>query len=73
MRHWGARITCLITLPLVIYMLFFKIHFMILSHSGPDDAKMSSLFQANLIGNTFAQNPLGTFHADYRTSDTEMM
>ncbi|EPS95451.1 hypothetical protein FOMPIDRAFT_71065 [Fomitopsis schrenkii] len=58
MRHWGARITCLITLPLLIYMLFFKIHFMILSHSGPDDAKMSSLFQANLVGNTFAQNPL---------------
>jgi len=58
MRHWGARITCLITLPLVFYMAFFKIHFMILNHSGPDDAKMSSLFQANLIGNTFSQNPL---------------
>ncbi|TFY64691.1 hypothetical protein EVJ58_g2453 [Rhodofomes roseus] len=58
LRHWGARITCLITLPLLLYMAFFKIHFMILNHSGPDDAKMSSLFQANLVGNTFSQNPL---------------
>ena len=37
----------------------FKIHFLILNHSGPGDAQMSSLFQANLIGNDFAQNPLG--------------
>ncbi|KAH9930672.1 glycosyltransferase family 39 protein [Fomitopsis serialis] len=73
MRHWGARITCLITLPLVLYMAFFKIHFMILNHSGPDDAKMSSLFQANLIGNTFSQNPLnmgwagGLLHSHVQT------
>jgi dolichyl-phosphate-mannose-protein mannosyltransferase len=39
----------------------FKIHFLILNHSGPGDAQMSSLFQANLIGNDFAQNPLGEF------------
>ena len=37
----------------------FKIHFLILNHSGPGDAQMSSLFQANLIGNDFASNPLG--------------
>jgi hypothetical protein len=37
----------------------FKIHFLILNHSGPGDAQMSSLFQANLVGNDFAQNPLG--------------
>jgi dolichyl-phosphate-mannose--protein O-mannosyl transferase len=37
----------------------FKIHFLILNHSGPGDAQMSSLFQANLVGNNFAQNPLG--------------
>jgi dolichyl-phosphate-mannose-protein mannosyltransferase len=37
----------------------FKIHFLILNHSGPGDAQMSSLFQANLVGNDFALNPLG--------------
>ncbi len=39
-------------------MLTFKIHFMVLNHSGPGDSQMSSLFQAHLHGNDFAQNPL---------------
>jgi dolichyl-phosphate-mannose--protein O-mannosyl transferase len=50
---------CLIVLPILVYMASFKIHFMILNHSGPGDAQMSSLFQANLIGNDFGNNPLG--------------
>ncbi|KAH7107680.1 glycosyltransferase family 39 protein [Auriculariales sp. MPI-PUGE-AT-0066] len=58
MYHWLARIACLILLPLVIYATTFKVHFMILNHSGPGDAQMPSLFQANLIGNDFGQNPL---------------
>lgn len=37
----------------------FKMHFLVLNHSGPGDAQMSSLFQANLVGNDFANNPLG--------------
>ena len=40
-------------------MITFKIHFLILNHTGPGDAQMSSLFQANLVGNDFARNPLG--------------
>lgn len=51
---------CLIILPILVYMASFKIHFMILNHSGPGDAQMSSLFQANLVGNNFASSPLGT-------------
>ena len=57
--HWGARVACLIVLPICVYMTCFKIHFMILNHSGPGDAQMGSLFQANLVGNDFHNNPLG--------------
>ncbi|KAF9001718.1 dolichyl-phosphate-mannose-protein mannosyltransferase [Cyathus striatus] len=57
-KHWGARIGCLIVLPILVFMTSFKIHFLVLNHSGPGDAQMSSLFQANLVGNDFAKNPL---------------
>lgn len=57
-RHWAARILCLIILPFSVYMACFKLHFLILNHSGPGDAQMSSLFQAHLQGNDFGQNPL---------------
>jgi len=57
-KHWGARIACLIVLPILVFMASFKIHFMVLNHSGPGDAQMSSLFQANLVGNDFSKNPL---------------
>ncbi|EST08282.1 Glycosyl transferase, family 39 [Kalmanozyma brasiliensis GHG001] len=56
-RHWCARILCLIFLPMTIYMLSFKAHFLILSRSGPGDAQMSSLFQSHLRGNDFALSP----------------
>ncbi|KAG8746504.1 Protein O-mannosyltransferase 2 [Ceratobasidium sp. 414] len=57
-KHWIARGLCLIVLPMLVYMASFKMHFLVLNHSGPGDAQMSSLFQANLVGNDFAQNPL---------------
>ncbi|KIL67087.1 glycosyltransferase family 39 protein [Amanita muscaria Koide BX008] len=56
--HWGARIFCLIIVPILVYMGSFKLHFLVLNHSGPGDAQMSSLFQAHLAGNDFARNPL---------------
>ncbi|GAA5830517.1 hypothetical protein JCM11251_002496 [Rhodosporidiobolus azoricus] len=57
-RHWIARILCLIIIPFCVYALTFKIHFLILNRSGPGDSQMSSLFQAHLHGNDFSQNPL---------------
>ncbi len=57
-RHWVARGLCLIGLPLIVYLISFKLHFLILSNSGPGDAQMSSLFQAGLRGNEFHKNPL---------------
>jgi dolichyl-phosphate-mannose--protein O-mannosyl transferase len=42
-----------------IYVACFVAHFRILTNSGPGDAHMSSLFQANLNGTDFSKNPLG--------------
>ncbi|WPH00942.1 glycosyltransferase family 39 protein [Acrodontium crateriforme] len=48
--HVGFRVIGLIVIPLVVYMFSFWLHFLILENSGPGDAQMSSLFQANLKG-----------------------
>ncbi|OAA71236.1 dolichyl-phosphate-mannose-protein mannosyltransferase 2 [Cordyceps fumosorosea ARSEF 2679] len=48
--HVVTRVVGLIIVPFLIYMLSFALHFAILSKSGPGDAQMSSLFQANLQG-----------------------
>ncbi|KAJ7720870.1 glycosyltransferase family 39 protein [Mycena maculata] len=57
-KHWTARVICLIIVPILVFMASFKIHFMILNQSGPGDAQMSSLFQSTLEGNEFTDSPL---------------
>ncbi|CAO3592037.1 unnamed protein product [Absidia cylindrospora] len=57
-KHWAARILFLVALPSAIYLASFALHFTLLYKTGNGDAQMSSLFQANLEGNTFDQNPL---------------
>ncbi|KAF8544482.1 protein O-mannosyl-transferase 2 [Trichophaea hybrida] len=56
--HWIARIFGLIVIPTLVYMASFKAHFIILENSGPGDAQMSSLFQANLKGTELGNSPL---------------
>ncbi|KAF7324769.1 Glycosyltransferase family 39 protein [Mycena kentingensis (nom. inval.)] len=56
-KHWVARILCLIFLPILVFLISFKIHFMVLNESGPGDSQMSSLFQSNLQGSEFATYP----------------
>ncbi|CDK27242.1 unnamed protein product [Kuraishia capsulata CBS 1993] len=55
--HWAARFFGLIVIPMGIFLLCFKIHFDLLTGSGPGDANMSSLFQANLIGSNVGGGP----------------
>jgi dolichyl-phosphate-mannose-protein mannosyltransferase len=59
LHHWVARVACLICIPVAVYVSSFVIHFAILHRSGPGDAQMSSLFQANLIGTDLKNSPLG--------------
>jgi dolichyl-phosphate-mannose-protein mannosyltransferase len=55
--HWISRIITLILIPFIIYSACFRIHFAILSKSGPGDGSISTLMQASLEGNTIPNGP----------------
>jgi dolichyl-phosphate-mannose-protein mannosyltransferase len=48
MKHFLARVFCLICIPLAFYMALFAIHFICLVNPGDGDGFMSSEFQATL-------------------------
>ncbi|PIA12821.1 protein O-mannosyl transferase [Coemansia reversa NRRL 1564] len=56
--HWAVRVLALIAVPLTIYIMCFWVHFTLLYKSGPGDAEMDSLFQANLEGSSLKSQPL---------------
>ena len=58
-RHFAARATGLIVIPLLVYLSFFWIHFTILTHSGTGDSFMSPQFQESLAGNELLMNSIG--------------
>ncbi|KAM9910456.1 hypothetical protein OXX69_004487 [Metschnikowia pulcherrima] len=55
--HWLSRIVCLIVVPFCIYVCAFKVHFAVLSRSGPGDGSISTLLQASLEGNSLQNGP----------------
>ncbi|KAJ2389408.1 Protein O-mannosyltransferase 2, partial [Coemansia sp. RSA 2611] len=57
LKHWGARIICLICLPLLVYLLSFQLHFTLLNRRGTGDYKMPSQFQALQRNNIIAHQP----------------
>ncbi|XP_033123188.1 protein O-mannosyl-transferase 2-like isoform X2 [Anneissia japonica] len=54
-KHFFARVSCLIVLPVFCYLVIFFIHFKVLNHSGTGDGFYSSSFQSSLIGNNLYQ------------------
>ncbi|KAJ2514494.1 Protein O-mannosyltransferase 2 [Coemansia sp. RSA 1939] len=46
LKHWAARIACLILVPLLVYISCFEVHFALLGSRGTGDYKMPSTFQA---------------------------
>ncbi|KAJ5888867.1 Dolichyl-phosphate-mannose--protein mannosyltransferase 2 [Penicillium taxi] len=62
-KHLFARVGGLIVIPFLVYLFSFYLHFLVLSNSGPGDAQMSSLFQANLHGTEVGRDsPLEIAH-----------
>jgi len=64
LRHFLARVACLIALPVFLYLCLWYIHFSILTKSGPGDGYYSPLFQSTLEGN-YLQDKEVTLDAAY--------
>ena len=49
-NHFYARVLCLIIVPIILYLSFFHVHFLVLTKTGPGDNFMSPRFQTTLQG-----------------------
>lgn len=54
---WVSRILCLIILPVMLYMIFFKIHFDLLYKPGDGSGSMNTLFQVNMPDSNMETQP----------------
>ena len=57
MKHFFARLLCLVLIPVAIYVFTFYVSFAILHKSGPGDILMSPSFQATLERNPISTSP----------------
>ncbi|KAI9504698.1 Protein O-mannosyltransferase 2 [Coemansia spiralis] len=57
LKHWGARVLCLIFIPVAIYISCFALHFALLGTRGTGDYKMPSAFQALQYNSVVANQP----------------
>lgn len=55
-KHFFSRGVILVGIPLVLYYIFFIIHFILLSKEGDGSAFMTSPFRSTLQGNTIPKN-----------------
>lgn len=62
-KHFIARVLCLIIMPALLYMGIFYIHLEVLNNTGPGDGFYSSAFQISLKGNYLhtSSTPRGNF------------
>lgn len=51
LKHFMARFFALAILPVILYLSFYYVHFLMLPNSGPGDSHMSIEFQKTLLGN----------------------
>lgn len=54
-KHFAARVTGLVIVPILMYLFWFQVHFAVLSRSGPGDEFMTPEFQETLSDNLMAQ------------------
>ncbi|KKK16218.1 hypothetical protein ARAM_001792 [Aspergillus rambellii] len=75
-QHFLARAFALIVVPFFFYLLWFQVHFAILTHSGPGDDFMTPAFQETLSDNAMAAQSVSIEYFDsitIRHKDTKVL